>query len=172
MAAVAAVMAVAAVVTMATPATVTAVATVAAVAAPAAAATVTTVATTVEQAAQQSAAATAAATSATEATMAAEAAAAAAATKASASLSGAGVHRHRGEANHGQEQGDAQNQDSIHPRNLQKTGAVTGSRNLWPSFLVRCQPTAGLGGCFGSRGQATRKPLPCEDRLGRDFARP
>jgi hypothetical protein len=88
----------------------------------AARATVAAVATmTAEQAAEESTVA-ARATMATVAAVAAPATGAtvaAAATPATAGLSAVGVHRHGGEANHGQEQGDAQNENSIHPRNLQ-----------------------------------------------------
>lgn len=113
-------------------AAVAAIATVTAVAAPAAVATVTAVtavaamAAATEETTQQAAATTVAAvatvaavtavtTPAAVTTVAAAAAPAAVATE-QAGL-GRVVHRHRGEANDGQEQGNAQNQNSIHPRN-------------------------------------------------------
>jgi hypothetical protein len=139
-------------------------------------AAVTTMAAT-EQATQQAAATMAAAaamTAVATAAAAAEQAAAAVAAKAAAttvaavaapataSLGRVAVHRQGGEPNHGQEQGDAQNQDAIH-LDLQVRNRVTGSRTSAVSVRA-AQPTASAG---PSRGREDR-PL----RVGCPVAKP
>jgi hypothetical protein len=127
-------------------------------------ATMATMAAAAEQTTQQTAATVTAATTVTavaavataaaagEPTAAAAATEAAAATVATpASLRRVAVHRHRGEANHGQEQGDAQNQDAIH-LDLQVTKQSNGIPKL-PPPTSRCGPADGE--CWAEPRRAT-----------------
>jgi hypothetical protein len=145
-------------------ATVTAVAAVAAAteqAAEQAAAAVTTVAamTAMAAAAEQAAAPVAAEAAAT--------AVAAEATVATAGLGRVGIHRHRGEANHGQEQGDAQNKNTIHP----KSSKLRNRSNGIPKLSAVHE---GVIPADGERWESPRRRetcrlarLPCAKPLGR-----